>query len=134
MAPFGSAPAAEEVQDDLSRLVRLVEESRVEEARRLAPELAERWPHSRELQHLARVLEAPKLIPSRPSPPARRFDRDRQWLREHAQEHPGCWIATLEDRSIAADPSAERVLEIVRAAVDLTSETPLLHYQPRQSE
>ena len=102
----------------------------MEEARRLAPALALRWPDSAEIQHMARVLEPPKVIPSTPGPQGRRFDRDHQWLRQHGQEYPGCWLASLEDRLIAADPSAERVLELVRASVDLTREMPLLHYQP----
>jgi hypothetical protein len=120
--------AETEMREALARLVRLIEESRVEEARRLAPELSARWPDSQEIQHLARVLEPPKVIPSTPGPAGRRFDRDHQWLREHAHEYPGCWIATLEDRLIAADPSLERVLETVRSSVDLASEMPLLHY------
>jgi hypothetical protein len=116
------------MREDLAHLIRLVEESRVEEARRLSLELAARWPDSREVQHMARVLEPPKVIPSAPAPRGRRFDRDHQWVREHAQEYPGCWIATLEDRLVAADPSLERVMETVRSSVDLTREMPLLHY------
>jgi hypothetical protein len=106
----------------------------VEEARRLAPELARQWPDSAELRHFARVLEPPRVIPSPPGPPARRFDRDHAWLREHAREYPGCWLATLEDRLIAADPSAERVLKVVRESVDLAREMPLLSYQPVPEE
>src|SRR5207247_1704370 len=93
-----------EMSQDLQRLVRLVEEGRVEDARRLAPELAARWPDSPAAQHWARVLEPPKVIPNRPGPPWRSFDPDYEWLREHAAEYPGCWIATYEDRLIAAHP------------------------------
>lgn len=121
-----------ETQHDLQRLTRLVEEGRVEEARRLAPDLAAKWPESRPLQHLARVLEPPKVLPNRSGPPGRRIDRDEAWLREHAREYPGCWIATYEDRLIAADPNLERVLEAVRAALDVERQLAFMYYQPAE--
>src|SRR5436190_12583745 len=107
-----------EMSQDLQRLVRLVEEGRVEDARRLAPELAAKWPDSPAAQHWARVLEPPKVIPNRPGPPGRSFERDYAWLREHAAEYPGCWIATYEDRLIAANPDLQQVLAAVRTSLD----------------
>jgi hypothetical protein len=50
-----------ELAADLAELVHLVDEGRVDEARRLAPELAARWPESRPIQHRNRVLEPPKV-------------------------------------------------------------------------
>ena len=128
MAVPRKARAETKMREDLARLVSLVEESRVEDARGLAPELAARWPDSREIQNMARVLEPPKIIPTRPGPPGRSLARDREWVREHGHEYPGSWLATLEDRLIAADPSVERVMEIVKSSVDLTREMPLVHY------
>jgi len=129
-----AAQAERELAEDLERLRGLVEAGRVEDARRLAPELAAKWPESPALQHFARVLEPPRILPSRPEAPDRRFDRDYQWLREHAAEYPGCWIATYEDRLIAADPDVERVLAEVRETLDTERETAFLHYQPATRE
>jgi hypothetical protein len=122
----------EEMRADLARLSRLVEEGRVEEARRLAPELAKKWPESHPIRHLARVLEPPRVLPSPPGLRGRSFSRDYDWLREHAHEYPGCWIATYEDRLIVADPSLERVLEIVRATLGNEGEVAFLHHQPAE--
>src|SRR4051812_30816229 len=104
----------DQAAEDLAELKRLIEEGRVEDARRLAPALAARWPQSASIQHFARVLEPPRAIPTPPLPPGRSFDRDVAWLRAHAREYPGCWIATFEDELIAADPSLKDVVRKVR--------------------
>jgi hypothetical protein len=118
------------LEEDIRRLKRLIEESDVEEARRLSRELASRWPQSETIQHFARVLQPPRVIPSAPGPRSRSFAADRAWLKEHAREYPGCWIATLGDRLIAAHPNVNSVIESVEKAVDLTRELPLLHFGP----
>ena len=123
-----------EMAQDLERLVRLVEKGRVEEARRLAPELAAKWPDSRDAQHWALVLEPPKVIPNRPGPPWRPLDRDYAWLREHAAEYPGCWIATYEDRLIAADPDLKQVIARVKAMLDTEREGAYQFHQPPAAE
>lgn len=90
---------------DLRELKDLIESSQVEEARKLAPILAERWPESKVMQHFAKVLDPPKVIRSdRKYPPGRPLDEDRAWVRDHGREYPGCWIITLGYRLLAADP------------------------------
>ena len=128
-APVGSSEEA--LLADLQQLMALVEDSRVEEARALAPVLAARWPESQAVQHMARVLEPPKAAPTgRKS--GRPLDREREWLRSHAQEYPGCWLAVYEDRLIAADPDRLTVVAAARAA--LGEEGALLHFQPGSPE
>lgn len=117
-----------EVEADLAELRRLVEAGCVEEARRLAPELAAKWPDSRAVQNAARVLEPPHIIPSPPGLRGRNFDREHAWLREHAHEHPGCWLGVFEDRLIAADPDLKVVRKALRRAAG--DEPGLLHFQP----
>lgn len=119
--------AEEAMRADLQQLYRLVEEHRVEDARRLAPELAAKWPDSPEIQHMARVLEPPRILPSRPGPRARRLDQEHEWLRQHAHEYPGCWITVYHDRLIAADPDFRKVEAATRAAIG--DEAALLHFQ-----
>jgi hypothetical protein len=119
-----------ELEADLQRLVRLVEESRVEEARALAPALAAKWPDSPGIRHLARVLEPPKILPNRPGPRGRHLDREYAWLQAHAREYPGCWLAVYEDRLLAADPDRRVVTAAARAA--LGDEPALLFFQPAE--
>jgi len=45
---------------------------------------------------------------------ARPLDRERDWLRQHSGDYPGCWLAVYQDRLIAADPDLSVVLGIVR--------------------
>lgn len=117
---------------DLARLYRLVEEHEVEEARRLAPELAAKWPDSPEVQHMARGLEPPRILPSRPGPRARRLDKEHEWLRQHAREYPGRWLAVYHDRLIAADPSLRNVMAAARATLG-DDEAALLHFERPES-
>lgn len=120
----------EAMRADLARLNRLVEEHKVEEARRLAPELAAKWPDSPEIQHMVRVLEPPRILPNKPGPKGRDFGEDFAWIKEHAHEYPGCWIALYKGRLIAANPSRARVVEAVRASLNAREELALLHFQP----
>src|SRR5947209_8130753 len=116
---------------DFQRLNRLVEEHQVEEARSLAPEFAAKWPESPEILHLARALEPPKILPNQPGPRARRLKREHEWLRQHAHEYPGCWIAVYGEQLIAVGPDLTAVSAAVRKAIG--EEAALLHYQPADS-
>lgn len=73
----------------LARLGELLEKDAVEEARALVQELLVRWPDSERVRRWARVLEPPRSWRER-RPRERALDRERDWLREHAHEHPGC--------------------------------------------
>jgi hypothetical protein len=116
-----------QLEEDLGRLNRLIEASRTEEARALAPQLAARWPDSPEIRHLAHVLEPPRVVPNDPRIEGRSFERDHAWLAEHANEYPGCWIAVYEDQFIAADPDFQEVRRMARAK--LGERMALLFYQ-----
>src|SRR5207248_8884007 len=116
----------------LAQIRRLLEEGAVEEARRLAPELAAKWPASPTVRHLTRVLEPPGLIPSPPGIRGRNLDRERAWLREHAHEHAGRWLGIYEDRLVAADSYLRLVRRALRQAIgDVMG---LLHYEPADAE
>src|SRR5437660_1098817 len=113
-------------EEDVARLVRMLERDDVEGARAFVKELEVRWPDSPSVQHFARVL-APPVVRVLPRASGRRRDREDAWLREHAREYPGCWLALLEDRLIAADSS----LAVVLAKVQQTpgAEFALFHFQ-----
>ena len=122
--------------EDFARLTRLLEEHHVEEARQLAPELARKWPASRQIQHYARALEPPKILPTTLEAQARSrsFEPDHDWLEAHAHEYPGCWIATFRDRLIAADPDLDKVLAAVGETLDPATQLAFLHHQPANQE
>src|SRR2546423_285752 len=104
--PVESDPA---VAEDLAHLIQLLERDAVEEARVLIRELVVRWPDSERMRHWARVLEPPRTRVERGGR-ERPLHREQAWLREHAHEHPGCWLSVYHDRLLAADPDLQAVL------------------------
>jgi hypothetical protein len=115
------------LEEDLTQLRDLLARGDVKTARALVKELEQRWPDSAWVRHYARVL-------ARPAPSMRAgvqgpsHDQEHAWLREHGHEHPGCWIAVLEDRLVAAHPDFSVVLSAVRGTHD--GERALLFIQP----
>ena len=113
-------------KEDVARLVRMIEQEDVEGARSFVKELEQRWPDSPSVRHFARVL-APPVVRVIPGATGRVRDREDAWLREHAREYPGCWLAVLEDRLIGADPSLGALLAKVRQTPG--AEFALFHFQ-----
>ena len=101
-------PDLVDLRAGLERIRREVEAGRVEEALRVAESLALDWPEDRTLQHWRQVLR-PTTIRLLPPEPARDFEKERKWMREHAHEHAGEWVALKGDRLVCADPSAGAV-------------------------
>jgi Family of unknown function (DUF5678) len=120
-----------EIQADLARLIRLVETSRIDEARILVEDLAAKWPDSPRMQHWHTVLQPPRVI-AVGGWPARSRDREFAWLDAHAHEYPGCWLAVFEDRLIAAEPDLKKVVAAARA--ELGDEIPLVVLAPDRSK
>ncbi len=126
-----AANADREIKADLDRLVALVEASRVEDARELSSELARKWPDSRPVQHLCRVLQPPRVL-SGGGLPVRSFQQEFAWIRGHAHEYPGCWLAIHGDRLVAAGASRREVVSAAREA--LGEARALLFFQPADSK
>jgi hypothetical protein len=116
-----------ELSDDLNRLRSLLEQGDVEGARSFVKELEAKWPESPRVQHFAHVLAPPEFLGRRPGG-GRSLKPEHDWLRAHAREYPGCWLAIHGDRLIAADPDLDIVLDAMERASDLVD--PLLHFQP----
>jgi hypothetical protein len=108
-------------------LGQLMGEGAVEEARALVKEFIQRWPDSPRLQKWAYVLEPGKarVIKGPPAPP---WEQERAWLRQHAHEYSGQWIAILGDQLVVSDANLSKVLEAVKRT-GRESEVSL-HYQP----
>jgi hypothetical protein len=122
-------PTASDEEEVIKRLGQLLGEGAVEEARALAREAQQRWPDSPQVQKWAYVLEPAKarVVPGPPAPP---WDKERAWLRQHAHEYPGQWVALLGDQLIAADADLSKVLDAVKQT-GRESEA-LLHFQPEK--
>jgi hypothetical protein len=96
---------ADELEQRLAQFRADVSNGRVPEARAAVKELSACGPESKRGQHWDRVLAPPRVIPTPESHRhLRPLDRERAWLKEHAREYPGCWLAVYEDCLIAADP------------------------------
>jgi len=115
------------LKEDLTRLRDLLARGDVKQARALLKELEQRWPDSAWVRHYAQVLARPTAS-MRAGEQGPSHDREHAWLREHGPEYPGCWIAVLEDRLVAADPDFAVALSAVRGTPD--GERALLFFQP----
>jgi hypothetical protein len=113
----------QQIREDISR------GGRVPEARAKIKELEARWPEDKRVQHWARVLAPPEVIPTPEAyKNARPIDRELKWLKEHRGEYPGCWVAVYEDRLIAADPDLGVVLAETRRQIG--DKDAVLYQQP----
>lgn len=101
-----------DLQQSLKRLIGMLNSHDVEGARAYVKELVREWPDAERVQHYARVLEPPRVIGKSPASGKCFTPGEKAWLKAHAHEHPGCWIALDDDRMIAADPE----LAVVRKA------------------
>jgi hypothetical protein len=109
----------------------LLEQGAVEKARAWIEEMARQWPEDEVVHHYVRVLAPPRISVRRGHRgPSRQAERT--WLRKHARDYPGQWLAVLADRLVAADPD----LDVVLAAIRPTPEArrALLHFQPGTAE
>jgi len=106
----------------------LSERGRARDAWNLAKWASARRPDSQLLRRWAEVL---RPVPARAAGPAtgHRRDREEKWLREHAREYEGQWIALLGERLIAAGPCLSAVRGSVRTAG--CAADVLLHLVPR---
>ena len=113
--------------NDWVRLRSLIELNAIAEARELAQEVARKWPDVSTIRHYESVLEPPV---ARTIARSSQYDPqpDYAWLRAHAHEHPGAWLAVSGGRLIAADPDLNRVIQTADAQFD--SSTVLLSRAP----
>lgn len=131
MTDTGAGEAATKAANDpaggLPRVRELLERGEVEGARSLVRELQAAWPESAEVAALAALLALPRAI-VRPGGPRRRLDLERAWLRAHAREHRGCWLAVRESELLGADPDLNVVMDKANQIVGSDDFT--LFFQP----
>jgi hypothetical protein len=117
-----------ELLAELAEIRRLLEASEVPAARRIARELPLRWPESRQAAKIAKLLGPSKVRVIRGNPPFPDRIQEFAWLRAHAAQYPGNWLALFADRLLAADPDLQTVLDQLK--IDPDGENALLHFQP----
>lgn len=114
-------------EQDLESLRRLLESGDTEEARSFVHSLVSKWPDNPLVERLARVL-APPEVKARTGEPSRSLDIERQWLRRHAGQFPGQWVAVYKDQLVASGPDFQAVLAEVRRTPGKADA--LMHFQP----
>jgi hypothetical protein len=104
--------------DELTAAIDLaLREERPTLAMRLAQLGRELFPHHERIECAAQVL-APGSARSTHLPPAEGLRASRRWLREHADEYRGQWVAVRQGELVGVAPS----LEEMETAVDLEEE------------
>src|SRR5947208_552396 len=112
---------------ELDQLQELLNAGDIEQARTLLAELRVKYPEHPRIAYLARVLERPRAVAvDAPLLPPR--DQELAWLKAHAREHRGCWLALSGDSLIAADPDYGVVVDRARDSVGL--ENVVLYFPP----
>lgn len=127
MIEAAPSPETETEAADFFRLRELLERGDVDAARIFITEMEQRWPESSRVRHFVQVLEPPKARVLTGQKGQSRH-REHEWLRAHAREYPGCWLALDGDGLIAADPDLAVVFEAIDRSPD--GREPLLYLQP----
>jgi hypothetical protein len=99
---------------EVLRLKRMVEAADVEGARRYVKELEERWPDSPRVKYWASVL-APPVARSTGESTGRRLDDEYAWIKAHADEYRGQWVAVHGSTLVGASADLTEVLAQVKA-------------------
>jgi hypothetical protein len=123
--PNGQEPT--ELSAGLAHLRALLERQDLAGARAWVDRLRQRWPDSVQVKHFSRILARPAVALQREQPKRSR-SQEYRWLREHAGEYPGCWLALLGEDLIAVDPDFSVVLATVKKLQN--PDDVLLHFQP----
>ena len=108
--PSLRSPLASEAE---ARIRALFESGRLAEARNLAIQEAEKIPESEKLRKWVQLLHP---LPSRSAGPAsgRSRDQEEAWLRQHASDYQGQWVALAGDRLICASHEFSEVRKAVQ--------------------
>ncbi len=91
----------------------LLAEGKAGPARRTAAEGAARFPEHSGLAKTNRVLNPTRIVSGAADAPDRK--QEFAWLREHATQYHGSWVALLKDQLLASGETLEAVLQEIRA-------------------
>lgn len=80
-------------------------------ARHISAEGHRLYPEDVELANMARILAPPKVLGVSPANPS--AGRDLEWLRQHADEHRGQWVALRNGDFLAAAPTARELKAVL---------------------
>jgi hypothetical protein len=120
---------APETAEAALKVVRtLVEAGKVRLARERTTAFLEIWPDDARLQSAANVLAPPQVWSHKSERPRTTGEQEFKWIREHALEYSGQWVALLGDQLLASG----RDFKLVRAELETIEggSDALLHFQP----
>lgn len=80
-------------------------------ARHISAEGHRLYPEDTELANIARILAPPKVLGKGSANPSRRLDQE--WLRQHAHEYRGQWLAIKDGELLAAAPTARELKVLI---------------------
>ncbi len=99
----------------------------IEGARSRLAELGSRWPESDRIRRLACAI-APPTVKVSDRGTMRDVKHDHGWLKAHAGEYRGQWLAVLNGKLLVADPDLGIVLARLKATAG--AERAILHFEP----
>lgn len=118
------------LHEELLKVRELLETGDVDAARALVARLSSICPDNERVRHYARVLAPPEVLGY--GPPSRSYQPERDWLKAHAAEHPGRWLAIHCDQLVAASTELSEVLAVLRHTPGIADS--LLHFEPAAAE
>lgn len=81
------------------------------QARRISAEGHRLYPENTELANMARILAPPKVLSKGSANPSRHLDQE--WLRQHAHEYRGQWLAIKDGKLLAAASTARELKSLI---------------------
>jgi len=120
----------ESAEAGLNRLRELLGAGYIKEARSLLAKLHSLYLLDVEVDRYVRLLSRPTFRKVNiPQEDRRSFRKEFDWLKEHAHEYPGRWLAVYDGELVA---SGEHFREVRETAFNaLHKEIALMHYQPK---
>jgi hypothetical protein len=120
-------PAKIEVQL-LIRGLKLYLDSDVEKARMIARRAVSKFPESRDLQKILKLLSPSKVVTRTASGVSRKHDFE--WIRANQRRHRGQWVAVFDGECLASGKDLHSVRESARKRVNL--ERVLITFLPKE--
>lgn len=116
-----------DLEEGLAHARSLLENGNLSGARACLSRFGEEWPEAERVARLSRLL-TPAAVRLESEKPELSRTEEHQWLREHAHEYPGRWLALLGGKLIAAEQELSTVLDQVRRTA--RPDDVLLHFVP----
>lgn len=85
----------------------------IQTARRLMDQAHKDWPEDEGLKRLARMVEPPRVVAVRSNSSGTDHEANRRWIRDHASQHRGSWVAVHDGHLLGVAPSVSELRALV---------------------